>query len=160
MMVDHHGPKILSHHLIHAFTFLHRNPALEEVVLFVWTQTQLGVMMEGPWQRRCLKHPETGLRLMRLMTPYFNNRVRKRDINSQGGHVLKKHMKNNTTSAIDFSRFLRWSDAQQTCAAEQKDLRHSNTTLCDEENHDLLTAISSRWLASRSTVNKPLESTR
>ena len=76
------------------------------------------------------------------------------------GTFKKKHENINTTSAIDPSRFLRWSDAQQTYAAEQKDLRHSSTTLCDEENHDLLTAISSRWLASRSTVNKPLESTR
>ena len=160
MMVDHHGPKILSHHLIHAFTFLHRNPALEEVVLFVWTQTQLGVMMEGPWQRRCLKHPETGLRLMRLMTPYFNNRVRKT------GHQLtrrarfeKTHEKQHNLGnrLFEISAMIRCS-ANVCCWT--KDLRHSNTTLCDEENHDLLTAISSRWLASRSTVNKPLESTR
>ena len=125
--------------LIHAFTFLHRNPALEEVVLFVWTQTQRGVVMEGPWQRRCLKLAWDDTLFQHISTIGSG----KREINSQGGHVLEKTWTNYTTSAIDFSRFLRWSDAQQTCAAEQKDLRHSNTTLCDEENHDLLTAISS-----------------
>lgn len=122
MMVDNHGPKILSHPCIHLFaqkscTWRSRVVRLDPNA--AWSHDG-GSMAEAL--------PETGLRLMRLMTPYFNHWLRKREINSEGTSLEKKHEKKHNLGnrPLEISAMI---DAQQTCAAEQKDLRHSNTTL-------------------------------